>query len=120
MKNRTEKTPDELLVIVKAYDLAREIMHRVAKYPKSHRFVLGDRTLNAVYDLLDLLIEAKYTSTGKAVLLERANIVLARMRFTVRMACDEKFIGIRGYEFLARSMDEVGRLIGGWRKSRLK
>jgi hypothetical protein len=41
-----------LIVITKAYDLARELTARVGKYPRSHRFLLGDRTLDAAYDLL--------------------------------------------------------------------
>jgi hypothetical protein len=109
----------ELIVIAKAYDLARELTRRVGKYPRSHRFLLGDRTLNAAYDLLELLIEAKYRS-DKTALLDRANLLLERMRFQVRLAHDEQCINATGYGVVARQMDEVGRLIGGWKRSRSK
>ena len=109
----------ELIVITKAYDLVRELTTRVGKYPRSHRFLLGDRTLNAAYDLIELLVEAKYRS-DKMALLDRANLLLERMRFQVRLAHDEKLLNPSGYGMVARQMDEVGRLIGGWKKSRAK
>lgn len=107
----------ELIVITKAYDLARELTARVGKYPRSHRFLLGDRTLNAAYDVLELLLEAKFSS-DKTALLDQANLLLERMRFQLRMAHDEKLINAAGYGMVARQIDEVGRLVGGWRRSR--
>ena len=113
------RASDELIAITKAYDLAREVTHRVLKYPRSHRFVLGDRTLAAAHDVLELLITAKYTRE-KVEHLDGANLVLERMRFQVRLAHDERILATRQYETLARLIDEVGRLVGGWRKSRRK
>lgn len=49
------------LVITKAYDLVKELMERVNRWPRSHKFVLGDRILNNAFGLLDLLLEAKYS-----------------------------------------------------------
>jgi hypothetical protein len=119
MTDEKNRASDELVAITKAYDLARKITHRVLKYPLSHRFVLGDRTLAAVYDVLDLLIAAKYTRE-KIGLLDRANVTLERIRFQVRLAHDERIISTAQYELLARLIDEVGRLIGGWRRSKGK
>jgi len=117
MTDERSRASDELIAITKAYDLAREVTHRVLKYPRSHRFVLGDRTLAAAYDVLDLLVAAKY-SREKVGYLDRANLSLERMRFQVRLAHDERIMSTAQYETLARLIDEVGRLIGGWRKSK--
>jgi hypothetical protein len=114
--NRPEKT-EELIAITKAYDLVREMTRRVAKLPRDHKFLLGDRILCNVYELLDLLIEAKYTK-NKVPMLERANLRLEQVRFQVRLAHDEKLISTHQYEVAARLLNEVGRLVGGWRRSR--
>jgi hypothetical protein len=90
---------------------------RVAKFPRDFKFLLGDRILGNVYELLDLLVEAKYTK-NKLAILERANLRLEQMRFQVRLAHDEKLMSTRQYEVAARLLDEVGRLVGGWRRSR--
>jgi len=111
--------PEELTVITKAYDLMREMTRRVAKLPRDYKFVLGDRILSNVYELFDTLIEAKFTP-DKLPLLDRANLRLERMRFQVRLAHDEKLISASQYEVAARLIDEVGRLVGGWRRAVLQ
>jgi hypothetical protein len=51
----------ELPVISKAFDLAKEMTERTRKFPRDLRFVLGNRILATTYDVLDLLLEAKYS-----------------------------------------------------------
>ena len=114
-KRPPKQAPAELVAITKAYDLVREMTQRVGKFPRASRFVLGDRILNKVYDVLELLIEAKYTK-GKWPLLDRANLKLEQMRYQVRLAHDERWMSTHQYEVAARLIDEVGRLVGGWRK----
>ena len=116
-----EKRPgktEELVAITRAYELVREMSARVDKLPRSRKFVLGDRILGNAYEVLDLLVEAKYTR-DKARLLDRANLTLERMRFQVRLCHDERHMSTRQYEVASRIIDEVGRLVGGWRKSRI-
>ena len=48
----------ELPVLLKAFDLAREMTGRTRKLPRDLKFVLGDRMLGTCYDVLDMLIEA--------------------------------------------------------------
>ncbi|MGM0488953.1 MAG: diversity-generating retroelement protein Avd [Planctomycetota bacterium] len=120
MKNPTRKPPErteELVAITKAYDLVREMTRRVGKFPRDFRFLLGDRILRNAYDVLDLLVEAKYAK-GKLDLLSRANLRLEQTRFQMRLAHDEQLFSTRQYEVAARLVDEVGRLVGGWRRSR--
>ena len=75
---------DELPVIAKCFDLAKEMNERTRKFPRDLRFVLGDRILATTYDVFDALLEAKYSST-KRPMLDRANLLLERLRFQVRL-----------------------------------
>ncbi len=111
--NRSRWQTEEQLVIMKMYDLVRELTTRVRKFPRDFRFVLGDRILHGAYDILDLLIEAKY-SKQRGDLLTRANVRLEQVRFQIRLALDEKLLAMGGYEQVARMQNEVGRLLGGW------
>jgi len=106
----------ELAVISKAYDLAREMTQRTRKLPRDLKFVLGDRMLTTTYDVLDTLVEAKY-ARPKRDLLQRANLLLDRLRFQVRLCSEEKLISIAQYEYIAGLIDEVGRMLGGWARS---
>ena len=53
---------EELVVITKAYDLILWSCRHTGKFPRNHRFVLGERIERNLYDVPDLLIQAKYTA----------------------------------------------------------
>ncbi len=46
------RTTEELVVITKAYDLILWSCHHTGKFPRNHRFVLGERIGRNLYDLL--------------------------------------------------------------------
>ena len=70
---RTSKGHEELIVITKTYDLILWSCNHTGKFPRNHRFVLGERIERNLYDLLETLIRAKYTRQRQQ-LLEQANL----------------------------------------------
>ena len=76
-----------MTVITKAYDLILWSCNHTGKFPRNHRFVLGERIERNLYDLLEILIRAKYTK-HRQELLEQANLVLEILRFQIRLAKD--------------------------------
>ena len=106
----------ELPVILKLYDLMLWTLNHTARFPRHHRYSLGLRIEATLLDLLDALIEARYVRE-KLKLLDRANILLERFRFQMRLARDLKVLASNSFEFQAKQVEEIGRMIGGWRKS---
>ena len=51
---------EELPIIQKTYDLIKWYVPILNRLPKAHRFILGDRMINGLYDILDDLIIARY------------------------------------------------------------
>jgi hypothetical protein len=88
----------------------------VEKFPRSQKFLLGDRIQSTALDILERLIEATYTKARRPALLA-ANLGLEKLRFLFRLATELKYLDLRRYEHAARAVDEVGRLVGGWLKS---
>ncbi len=88
----------------------------VGRFPRSQKFLLGDRIQGTALDVLDALIEATYTRQ-REVLLARANLGIEKLRFLFRLARDLHYLDTRRYEFAARSLDDTGRKIGAWRKT---
>ena len=86
------------------------------KFPRSQKFLLGDRMQGAALDLLETLVEATYTRDARP-LLRRANLLLERLRVLARLARELRLLDPRRHEFLARGVDEIGRLVGGWMRS---
>lgn len=88
----------------------------VEKFPRSQKFLLGDRIQGAALDVLEALIEATYTRDRRAQL-ARANLGLEKLRHFFRLAVELKHLDARRYEHAARSLDEIGRLVGAWIKA---
>ena len=113
------KTQIELTVITKTYDLILWSCNHTGKFPRNHRFVLGERIERNLYHLLETLITAKYNKNRQR-LLEDANLALEILRFQMRLAKDLQCLKVESYAFAAKSIDEIGRLIGGWLRSRIE
>ncbi len=111
------KKDQELIVITKTYDLILWSCNHTSKFPRNHRFVLGERIERNLYNLLETLIAAKYTKNRQR-LLEEANLLLEVLRFQMRLAKDLQCLKVESYAFAAKSIDEIGRLVGGWLRSR--
>ena len=87
----------------------------VTGFPRSQKFVLGDRMQQVAMDVLEALIEATYTRRRVSAL-SRANLGVEKLRFFVRLARDLRCLDLRRYEYAARRLDETGRRIGAWTK----
>jgi hypothetical protein len=77
---------------------------------------LGERIERNLYDLLENLIKARYTRQRQP-LLEQANLTLEILRFQMRLAKDLQCLKVESYSFATKSIDEIGKLVGGWLKS---
>jgi hypothetical protein len=58
----------ELGVITKTYDLVKWSCGHTSKFPRNHRFVLGERIERRLYDLLETLVQARYTRERQPLL----------------------------------------------------
>ncbi len=85
----------------------------VEKFPRSQKFLLGDRIQATALDALERLIEATY-ERDRQTPLRRANLAIEKLRLLFRLACDLRCLDLRRYEHAARALDETGRLVGGW------
>ena len=111
------KKDQELIVITKTCDLILWFCNHTSRFPRNHRFVLGERIERNLYGLLETLIAAKYTKKRQR-LLEEANLSLEVLRFLMRLAKDLQCLKVNSYGFASKAIDEIGRLVGGWLRSR--
>ena len=105
--------PDFLTIVVANFVLFQAC---ILYYAGSQKFLLGGRIQSTALDVLERLIEATYTKARRPILVA-ANLGVEKMRLLFRLSYDLKCLDIRRYEFAARSLDEIGRLVGGWRKA---
>jgi hypothetical protein len=66
-------------------------------FPGKHRFTLVARMERHPYDLLETLIQARYTKQGSE-LLRQANLTLEVLRHQVRLVHDLQCLRTNGFE----------------------
>ncbi|MBD2214691.1 diversity-generating retroelement protein Avd [Nostoc linckia FACHB-104] len=87
----------------------------IERLPKIHKFTLGDRIINQLYDLLEGLVKAKYAK-DKLPQLESLNTQLDILRYQTRMLLDFEKMSVERYEYAIKIIDEIGTELGGWIK----
>ena len=102
-------------IIVKSYNLTKWYIEKLARLPKNHRFTLGEKIQDALLNLLMLLSDAIYSKDKKALLLE-ANRELEKLRLLSRLMKDLNLLPTDSYRFVSSSLDEIGKMLGGWMK----
>jgi hypothetical protein len=105
------------IVVTQWYAYAKWVLERVEGFPKSQRFIPGQRLSNHVMDVLETLVKASCVR-DKSGLLRQANEGIEITRGIIRMAHDRKLLTPKQFEFSAVALNECGRMVGGWIKSR--
>jgi hypothetical protein len=88
----------------------------IDNFPRSQKFVLGDRIETIALEVLDHLIAATFTKSRDPALAS-ANLGLDRLRFLIRLSQELRMIDLKRYEHAARGIDDIGRMIGSWKKA---
>lgn len=104
-------------IFVKSFETLLWILEHTKKFPKHQRFVLAKRIEEAALSFQDQLVYATKTRTP-LLALQQADFHLERLRLYNRLALKLKLSSFAQYEHLARALDELGRLLGGWMRSR--
>ena len=110
------RNPAALPIFERWADFLGWLMPTTDSFPRKARLTLVRRIDDLALDVLDDLTIAAYTRDKRAVL-ERANLRLTRLRVMLRIARDLGYLSRRHHEGALRTIDEVGRMLGGWRRS---
>ena len=101
------------------YDLILEIHKRVDNFPRIHRYSIGEKIKNLGFDLLDFIIQANSVK-DKVNYLQQAENILEKLKIYIRLCFDLKIISCKGFEFLNRKMEEIGRQLNKWKEWAIK
>lgn len=107
----------------KIYDMILYGSPALEQFPKSERFLLAADIRSSMYELLrySIILEKRYYKKNT---IEEMDIELDKLRHMVRMAADKRLypnrapcLHFRKYEYWAKLLDEIGKMIGGYKKS---
>lgn len=95
-----------------------ELLDRTARFPKSARFTFTQRIENLGLDIIEDLVEARYAPrANRRPILVRLDGRLARLRVLLRLASKRRLLDTKGYTLLSRRVDDLGKMVGGWKRS---
>jgi hypothetical protein len=103
----------ELSIIQKTYDLVKWYVPIINRFPRDHKFLLGDRIIKQLYDLLEALIEARFAD-DKLTFLQPLNTKLDILRHQARLLLDFQLISSKRYEYVSQQLNTIGSELGGW------
>ncbi|MBU4252639.1 MAG: diversity-generating retroelement protein Avd [Candidatus Omnitrophica bacterium] len=107
---------EHLIIFQKVYDLIKEVYRDCNNFPKSQRFILGQRIENTAVNILEGIISANSTEKKLSDLL-KVSLEIEKLRIFFRLSKDLAFLAFKRYEVLSAKLDEIGRMCGGWIKS---
>jgi hypothetical protein len=103
----------DLPIVQKTYDLVKWYVPILNKLPREHKFLLGDRIISGLYDLLEGLILARY-SRDKLPRLKTLNGRLDLLRHQTRLLLEFELMSAQRYRHVSQLMDAIGQELGGW------
>jgi hypothetical protein len=102
-------------VFARCDELVLWVLRATVRYPRHYRAALGKATQEAVL-LLQRSLVAAARRKDKRQALQAADEALHELRLLLRQGQALGLLSPGQHEHAARLTDEVGRLIGGWRK----
>lgn len=115
---RLKSMESELPIILKVYDLYKQLVDCNIKIPKLHRYGLGLSAENTTLSLLENLIMAKYApKPNKAKFLIISMAQIETLRFKLRLYLELGLINETRVFQIQNILQEIGRMANGWRKS---
>lgn len=86
-------------------------------FPKKSRYTLGAKIDSLFLDILEIMFVGSYLGPKeKLPLLERANGKLDLLKFFLQISWELKALDNEKYVSLSESLQEIGRMLGGWRR----
>lgn len=105
--------PRASLALDQAMLFATWLIPVIEGFPRSQRFLLGDRLQGNTLDIIEALIEATYQKQPQDTL-RRVNVLLEKQRILFRLAYNLRHLDVRRYELAARKLNEIGQKVGAW------
>ena len=105
------------VVLVKTKNAYALWFQALADFPKVYRYNLGGKIESCFLSLLEnTFITAYLSGERKSAQLSLAILKLDNLKFFLQLAWENKCLSNIKYAALSESLDEVGRMLGGWKK----
>lgn len=104
-------------VFTKTFDFVTWLVNASNRFPRSQRFAVTKRLLDAGLNFQERLVDAN-ACQGKVRMknLNLADAELDKVRLYLRLALRWSWLSKGQYEHAAKQVAEIGRILGGWKR----
>lgn len=108
----------DIPIFKKAYELYKTLHEFRRLVPKQDRFTIFERIDTITLDIIEnILLASSQQKSAKLPALERASLKLNMLRVFIRLMKDTKAIDNKKYVAAETTINEIGRMLGGWIRS---
>jgi hypothetical protein len=105
------------IVIPKEKEAYKYFLSLQKNFPKTERYGLGQKINQTFLEILELTFTASCLPPDqKIIMLSRTISRLDILKFFTQLAWENKLIPMEKYAELAQKIEEIGRMLGGWKK----
>ncbi|MFA5163380.1 MAG: four helix bundle protein [Patescibacteria group bacterium] len=105
------------LVLVRSKEAYALWFKALADFPKVYRYNLGGKIEGCFLELLEKIFTTTYLARDrKSDQLSLAIVKLDHLKFFLQLAWESKCLSNKSYADLSTRLDEIGRMLGGWKK----
>lgn len=110
--------PDGILPILQKLVAAYKLWQSyLPHFPKTSRYTLGEKIDSLFIETVENIVIASYLSKQeKLPYLKQALLKLDVLKFFLQVAWEIKALDTKKYIILSEHLNEVGKMLGGWRK----
>lgn len=106
---------EELILLTRLSDLLAWLLPKSEKFPRSYRFTVTQRMMDAALDCQEAVFAAQsHRGEARKASLRTADAALNRLRLYLRLAHRWHWLSDGQYEHGSLQVAEIGRLLGGW------
>lgn len=88
--------------------------------PKSERYNLGQKIDGLIVEILETLHQASFSQIQtKIAMLGSALVKVDSLRFFIQLCWELKLLSNGNFSLIGQEIEDVGKMIGGWRKGLL-
>ena len=108
----------QMPLFTRTFDFLAWLMPVTNHFPRSQRFLVTKRLLDAGLDFQEAIVCANHERGAERLrTLARADELLDRVRLYLRLAERWQWLDRGQYHHAAAMVSEMGRLLGGWQQS---
>jgi len=110
---------EDLRIFQKWTDATVEAWEVLKKYPKEEKFILANMTRESILMIGTLIdrVNVARGSEAKLRLVEDLDTQISKVKMLFHLAVELKYVSVKTYGFMTGKFVEIGRLLGGWKKT---